>query len=76
MQGGPRGEPQHRSLICCMAQKDSEEESYMKDEERTTAKKEVQVSAKEKLEEIDLGTDPQKLRPISKSSKLSKEENS
>lgn len=59
-----------------MAQKDSEEESYMKDEERTTAKKEVQVSAKEKLEEIDLGTDPQKLRPISKSSKLSKEENS
>ena len=29
----------------------------------------------EKLEEIDLGSDPQKLRPISISSKLSEEEN-
>ena len=28
----------------------------------------------EKLEEIDLGSDPQKLRPISISSKLSEEE--
>ena len=40
------------------------------------AKKEVQVSAEEKMKEIDLGTDPLKLRPISISSKLSKEERS
>ena len=31
--------------------------------------------AEEKLEKIDLGTDPQKLRPISISSKLSIKEN-
>ena len=31
--------------------------------------------AEEKLEEIDLGTDPQKLRPISISSKLLEEKN-
>ena len=37
-------------------------------------KKEEQVVAKETLEEIDLGTDPQKLRTISISSKLSEEE--
>ena len=36
-------------------------------------KKEEQVVAKETLEEIDLGTDPQKLRTISISSKLSEE---
>ena len=37
-------------------------------------KKEEQVVAKETLEEIDLGTDPQKPRTISISSKLSEEE--
>ena len=42
--------------------------------ERLQQKKDVQVIAEKKLKEIDLGTDPQKLRPISISSKLSKEE--
>ena len=52
------------------------EESDTEDEEKTMAKKEVQVSAEEKKKEINLGMDPQKLRPISISSKLSKEERS
>ena len=46
----------------------------MKGEKRITTEKEVQVTAEQMLEEINLGTDPQKLRPISISLKLSKEE--
>ena len=46
----------------------------MKGEKRITTEKEVQVMVEQKLEEIDLGTDPQKSRPISIRSKLSKEE--
>ena len=46
----------------------------MEGEKRITTKKEVQVMAEEKLEEIDLGTDLQKPRLISISSKLLKEE--
>ena len=46
----------------------------MKGEKRITTKKEVQVTAEQMLEEINLGTDPQKPRPISISLKLSKEE--
>ena len=53
-----------------MAQESLGEESNTKSEKKITTKKEVQVTAKEKLEEIDLGTDPQKPRPISISSKL------
>ena len=57
-----------------MAQESSGEESNTKSERKITTKREVQVTAKEKLEEIDLGTDPQKPRLISISSKLSEEE--
>ena len=57
-----------------MAQEISGEESNTKSERKITTKREVQVTAKEKLEEIDLGTDPQKPRLISISSKLSEEE--
>ena len=46
----------------------------MKGEKRITTEKEVQVTAKQMLEEINLGTDPQKPRPISISLKLPKEE--
>ena len=46
----------------------------MKGEKRITTEKEVQVTVEQKLEEINLGTDPQKPRPISISLKLSKEE--
>ena len=42
--------------------------------EKTLTREETQIMAEEKLEEIDLGTDLQKPRPISISSKLSKEE--
>ena len=54
-----------------MAQDGLEEENDMESEKQIEAKKDAQVMAKEKLEEIDLGTDPQKPRPISISSKLS-----
>ena len=57
-----------------MAQESLGEESNTKSERKITTKREVQVTAKEKLEEIDLGTDPQKPRLISISSKLSEEE--
>lgn len=57
-----------------MAQKDSEEESDMEHEEKTTKKEEAQVKAEEKLEQVDLGMNPQKSKSISISSKLSKEE--
>ena len=43
-------------------------------EEKTVAREEIQVMAKEKLEEIDLSTDPQKPRPISINSKVAEEE--
>ena len=46
----------------------------MKGEKRITTEKEVQVTAEQMLEEINLGTDPQKPRPISISLKLSREE--
>ena len=46
----------------------------MKGEKRITTEKEVQVTAEQMLEEINLGTDPQKPRLISISLKLSKEE--
>ena len=57
-----------------MAQENLEEESNTKKEEEITAEKSTQVIAEEKLEEVDLGTDPQKPRPISISLKLSEEE--
>ena len=73
-QGGPREGPQHKTLVCYVAQERSREESNTKGEKRITTEKEVQVMVEQKLEEIDLGTDPQKSRPISIRSKLSKEE--
>lgn len=57
-----------------MAQESLGEENNAEGENRITTKKEVQVMAKEKLEVIDLGTNPQKPRPISMSSKLLEEE--
>lgn len=39
-----------------------------------TAERDTQVVVEEGLEEVDLGTDPQKPRPISITSKLSEEE--
>ena len=57
-----------------MFQENSEEESDMEREKKVTAEKDTQVMIEEKLEEVDLGTDPQKPRPISISSKLSEDE--
>ena len=73
-QGGPREGPQHKTLVCYVAQERSREESNTEGEKRIMTEKEVQETAEEKLEEIKLGMDPQKPRLISISSKLSEEE--
>ena len=57
-----------------MAQENSKEESDTESEREVVAEKDMQVMAKEKLEEINLDTKPSKPRPISISSKLSEEE--
>lgn len=74
MQVGLGGGLQHRTLICCVAQEGSKEKNDAKNEEKIIAKEETQLMAEEKLEEVDLGIDLQKPRPISISSKLSEEE--
>ena len=56
-----------------MAQDGLEEESDMESERKIVAKQDMQVTAEEKLDEIDLGTDPQNSRPNSISSKLLEE---
>ena len=48
----------------------------MEREEEITAEKDVQVVAEERLEEVDLGSNPQESKPISISSRLSEEEKS
>jgi len=58
--------------VSCVTQESSEKESNTKKDEGITAEKDTQVTAEEKLEEVD----PQKPRPISISSKLSEEEKS
>ena len=57
-----------------MAQESSEEESNMEREEEITAKKDVPLVAKERLEEVDLGSNLQESKPISISSRLPEEE--
>ena len=57
MQGGLRGGPKHRSLICCMTQEDAKEESDKEVEEKTVTREETQATAEEKLEEVNLGTE-------------------
>ena len=59
-----------------MAQESSEEEGNTKRDEEVTVEKDVQVTIEEKLEEVDLGTNPQEPKPISISSKLLEEEKS
>ena len=57
-QGGPRRGLQHKSIVCCVVQENSEEESDAESEKEVVAQKDAQVTTKEKLEEIDLGTNP------------------
>ena len=59
-----------------MAQESSEEESNMEREEEITAKKDVPLVAKERLEEVDFGSNPWESKPISISSRLPEEEKS
>ena len=76
MQRGPRQRLEHKSLVCCVTQESSEEESNTEKEEGITTEKDTPVIAEEKLEEVDLDIDPQKPRLISICSKLSEEEKS
>jgi len=46
----------------------------MEKKEGITAEDDKQVAAEERLEEVDMGTNPQELKPILISSKLSEEE--
>ena len=73
-QGGPEQRAQHKSLVCYVAQENLVEESNAENEKEVTAKKDTQVMKKEKLEEVDLGIDPQNSRSISISLKLLKDE--
>ena len=70
MSRGPEQGSQHKSLVCCVAQENAEEESDTKSKEKVTVEKDTQETIEEKLEEVDLGTNPQKPRPISINSKL------
>ena len=57
IQAGPKQEWQHKSLVCCVAQESSEEESNEEKDEEVMVEKDVQVVVEEKLEEINLGSD-------------------
>ena len=74
MQVGPTQKGQHKSLACCVA-----EGSLGKKEEKNeavAAEKDIQVMAKEELEEVDLGSDSREPRPISISASLTENEKS
>ena len=63
-------------MVCYVAQEGSEEEVNEEKEDEIATAKGVQVMAKEKLEEIDLRSNPQEPKPISISSRLSTKEKS
>ena len=71
MQAGPKQEWQHKSLVYCVAHEGSREESNKEKDMEIAVENDVQVMAEEKLEEIDLGSNPQEPKPISISSRLS-----
>lgn len=60
--------------MCYVAQESLEEKSDMEKKEEIIAEKDAQVVTKERLKEVNLGSDQQEPRPISINSKLSKEE--
>ena len=63
-------------MVCCVAQERSEEEINKDKEEEIAIEKDVQVIAEEKLEEINLRSNPQEQRPILISSRLSEKDKS
>ena len=60
--------------MCCGVQESSEEESNKEKSEGVVVEKEVQVTAEEEMEEVDLGSALQGLRPISISASLMEKE--
>ena len=74
MQVGPTQKGQHKSLAYCVA-----EGSLGKEEEKDEAvatEKDIQVMAKEELEEVDLESDSREPRPMSISASLTEKEKS
>ena len=63
-------------MVCCVAQEHSKEEVNKDKEEEIAIEKDVQVIAEEKLEEINLRSNPQEQRPILISSRLSEKDKS
>ena len=63
-------------MVFYVVQESLKEESNEVKNKKVMAKKDVQVVTEEKLEEINLGLNPQEPRPISISSRLSEKEKS
>ena len=63
-------------MVCCVAQEHSKEEVNKDKEEEIAIEKDVQVITEEKLEEINLRSNPQEQRPILISSRLSEKDKS
>ena len=61
-------------MICYGVQESSEEESNKEKSKGVVAEKEVQVTAEEEMEEVDLGSASQVPRPISISASLTEKE--
>ena len=59
--------------MCFVAQESSEEESNEEKDEEVVVEKDVQVMAEEKLEKVNLGSNPWELTTISINSRLSGE---
>lgn len=51
MQGGPKQGAQYKSLVCCVAHENLEEESNIEKEEEVAVENDTQITTKEKLEE-------------------------
>ena len=72
MQVGPAQKGQHKSLACCVVEGSLGEEEGK--DEAVTTERDIQVMVEEELEEVDLGSDSQELRPISIRTKDENEE--
>ena len=74
MQVGPTQKGQHKSLACYVIEGSLGKEGGK--DEAVMTERDIQVMAEEELEEVDLGSDSQELRPISISASLMETEKS
>ena len=64
LQVGPAQKEQHKSLACCVVERSLGKEEGK--DEAVTTERDIQVMTEEELEEVDMGSDSQEPRPISK----------